>query len=176
MHELKPIWPELLTWHIENLERHRQIADSCRIPAFSDVARRRLFDLLQDELACDLIEVAARIGNFGDAREIRSNRSAVAKLLRKDGARQPRGRRPTYGLPELVAKLTPFLLRFGVPLGVGEGSPLVKVLRDIAKEMGVSGDPRDELRRLKRTQRKIVESTKKALGEALARGLSHLAT
>jgi hypothetical protein len=176
MQELKPVWTGLLAWHIENLESRRQIADSCRIPVFPNALRRRLLDLLRDDLSCDLIEVAARIGNFGDAREIRAHRSAVAKLLRKNGARRPRGRRSTYGLPELVAELTPFLLRFGVPLGVGEGSPLVKILREIAKEMGVSGDPRDELRRLKRTQKKTVESAKEALGEALARGLSHFAT
>lgn len=87
----------------------------------------------------------------------------------------PRGKRTAPGLLELVARLTPLLLHFGLPFAKSERSRLVNALRMIAAEVGVSGDPRDELRRLDRLkkiqERRAREAIYEAL-EALARGLA----
>lgn len=74
----------------------------------------------------------------------------------------------------MVEDVTPLLLYFGVPMATGEGSKLVSLLRGIASEFSVRGDPRDELRRLKRLMTKQENATKIAITAAVARGLEPL--
>jgi len=64
----------------------------------------------------------------------------------------------------MVADLTPVLLYFGVPLKSSEGSDLLIALELIAKEVSVEGDPRNEIRRLSKINRKI--NYEKKLGRA----------
>ncbi len=153
MEELEPVSPELLTYYWQHIEEHGRIADGCHIPSFSRELRRDLFALLQNSDAVRLIEVVTRIGNFGDLVGLASLRKAVARRLKAKGVKMPRGKRTAPGLLELVAELTPLLLHFGLPLATSDRSRVVKGLRMIAEEVGVSGDPRDELRRLNKAER-----------------------
>lgn len=152
MFELEPESLELMTYYRANLDRHREIADRCCIPAFSEDLRRDLAVFLPDGEAVRLLEVVTRIGNFSDTQDLASIRRAVSLLHRARGAKMPRGKRTAPGLRELVERLAPVLLFYGVPLATGGRSKLVRALQMIAWELGLSGDPRDELRRLRKIQ------------------------
>lgn len=174
MNKLKPESPELLAYYWQHIEEHGRIADGCRIPRFSDQLRNDLFLLFGDTDVVRLLEVVTRMGNFSDTADLADMRKTVSRLLKAKGIRLARGKRTAPGLQKMVARLAPLLLHFGLPLATSERSRLVIVLRLIADEIGVRGDPRDELRRLTRLQR-VFESNQKQtlrhLAEVFARAL-----
>ena len=172
MGELRPESPTLLAYYWQHLDEHSRIADDCRIPAFSEGLRADLLVLLKDKDAVRLIEVVTRMGDFGNSADFASSRKAVSRLLKTQGVRLPRGKRTAPGLLELVARLAPLLLHFGLPLATNERSPLVNWLRRIADELGVPGDPRDELRRLNRLKKILEGRAFQVLIEAFARGFA----
>ncbi len=174
MGELEPESPKILAYHWQHIDEHGRIADDCRIPRFSVGLRRDLTALLPEDGAVQLIEVVTRLGNFGDSDDLTARRKTVSRLLKARGVKRPRGKRTAPGLLELVASLTPLLLHFGLPLATSERSRLVNALRMIADEVGVSGDPRDELRRLRRIKRSHEQFVRKLVYEALAKGLAPL--
>ena len=75
-------------------------------------------------------------------------------------------------MERLIDRIAPLLVRYGLPVATGEYSKLVHVLRLIASEFNIPGDPRDALRRLQRQHRLQVDHLKRTFYEALARGLS----
>jgi hypothetical protein len=132
MNELKPESPELLAYYWHHIDEHSLIADGCRIPCFSGVLRRDLVSLIGDSEAVRLIEVVTRMGNFSDTADIAEMRKAVSLLLKAKGIRLSQGKRTAPGLLEFVARLTPLMLHFGLPLATSERSKLVRGLQMIA--------------------------------------------
>lgn len=155
MFELDSESPEMMAHYRAKLEIHRDIAASCGIPEFSRDLRRDLAVFLPNKEDLQLVEVVTRLGDFGNTDDLVSMRKEVSRLLKKRGVRLPRGKRTAPGLREFVECVAPVLLALGLPLATGGRSKLVRALQMIAIELDLSGDPRDELRRLKRlkTQR-----------------------
>lgn len=173
--ELEPVFPELLTFYLDNVDEMTRCADVLGVPAFSPLLRKNLGEILRKPEALRHIEAVARHSCHScsyDAKELESSRAAVSKLLRAKGISMPKGKRANPGLVKLVAKLTPLLLFYGVPLATGEGSVLVNALRLIANEAGMRGDPRDELRRLRRLDRQHGGKGYVEFLEAFVRGIS----
>ena len=72
---------------------------------------------------------------------------------------------------KLVSQITPILLYYGLPCRTNDRSRLVLALRSIAKEISLEGDPRDELRRLKKIEIRQANKTRRDSYEAMAKGL-----
>lgn len=175
MFELEPESPELMAYYRGRLEWHRRISDSCCIPEFSKDLRRDLADFLPDNEAVDLVEVVTRIGNFTDADNLSSLRKAVARLHRARGVKMPRGKRTAPGLREFVGCIAPILLFYGVPLATGGRSKLVRALQMIALELDLRGDPRDELRRLKKIRQATSDAQERLAYNLVSLARGHLA-
>ncbi len=84
------------------------------------------------------------------------------------------GKRTAPGLREFVASVTPVLLALKLPLATGERSKLVKALQMIAIELEISGDPRDEIRRLKRQKDALQTVQRRAIEEVFAKARSNI--
>ena len=168
---IEPERHEMVTWYSGRFDKIGRIADECQIPRFSDSLRCELFELLNSREAVQVLEVATRLGNFGNVPEQAAMRKAVSRELKKRGVKAQRGKRTACGLLELVETLSPLFLYFGLPLRTSERSRLVEGLRMIAAEIGVKGDPRDELRRLFRKfqQATIPRSTRQAIRKSDSR-------
>ena len=67
--------------------------------------------------------------------------------------------------------MVPVLLALGLPLAFSERSKIVTVLRLIAEEFDIPGDPRHELRRLKRIDSATSHRSKQAIIQAVLKGL-----
>lgn len=172
MFELRPADAESMAFYLGNLVEYTQCADGLGVPVFSHVLREELRALLADPDALCLVESVTRFSGFNDAEDLESMRKAVSKILRSKGTRLPKGKRADHGLVELVGRLTPLLLFYGMPLATNERSVLVRALRLIADEVGVRGDPRDELRRRRRLERQHAGKGYAEFLEAVARGIS----
>lgn len=174
MFQMKPISPELLEFYRTRHSEIQRVSDALGHLRFSSLLRRELERELKTREAVSLLETVARLGGYHDHREHARSRAAVSRLLRRDGYRQPRGKRPAPELVEFVEDVAPLLLYFGVPPATGEGAKLVTLLRRIAAELSVRGDPRDELRRANRRLREQRETTMRVIHEAVIRGLEPL--
>lgn len=165
---------------------------------FSDDLREFLRKHLKQSELIDLIEVACWIGNFHSWKNERARllrlgfgddvlkaakshesmrgpgavREPVKKLLIRRGIHLPRGKRPDPNLETLVSRITPALMYAGIPLATGDNSKLVVILREIAEKLGVKGDPREELRRVLRLEKRLSARAIVELSEAFARGVS----
>lgn len=174
MSALKPESAELITYYADHVDAYRQIADSLRIPKFSNVDIKELTDLLGSKVAALMVEAVTRLGNYGDPQDHASRRAAVSKQLKAKGIRLPRGKRPMPGMTELVSDISPILIYYGIAPATGEGSPLVHALRTIALAVSISGDPREELRRVRREDAVRLRQQRAAIYEAVAKGLQSL--
>ena len=108
------------------------------------------------------------MGNYGDAEDHKDMRRAVLKLLRKDGTKQSRGKRPAPNLEAFVESMVPLFLHFGCPLSAAENSALVRGLRILATAMGIDQDPRNEVRRLLILDRKLSREMREKLKRMVA--------
>lgn len=90
-------------------------------------------------------------------------------MARRTGTRMHGvGKRSAPELETMVSDLAPVLLRLGLPLGCGENSRLVVVLRDIGRALGIDGDPRAVLRRLrKQYMHRVAETDTLVIGAAI---------
>lgn len=165
---------EIVAHHRKNATEYSRIADGLSIPHFSCEFRENLCKLLGGGDNVSLFEAVSRIGNYGDSEDFAALRKAVSRLLRERGVRLPRGKRPKPGLQELVKGLTPLLLHMGLPLASSERSRLVVVLRGVAEDMEVQGDPRDTLRSLIKIERETHAASQKALQEMFLNALQLL--
>lgn len=170
----RPINPRLLRHYAERRDAYNGVADALGVPRFSESLRHELVSALHDADAVSLVEAVARVGDYVNPRELSRQKVAVSRLLKRDGVRLPRGKRPAPELEALVSDLAPLFLHYGIPLATGERSKLVTLLRSVASELGVRGDPRDELRRLGRLAKAQTEATRRMIYAALAEGLKPL--
>lgn len=171
--DLQPADPK----YIQHLQEHRPIyliqCDALFIPIFSHVLRDELQAFL-GLAEIQLIESLVRLHDFGNPSEMRIQRDGLRDELRQNGMTQNKGKRPALGLSELVSELTPVLLALGLPLAFSERSKMVTVLRLIAEELQILGDPRHELRRLKRIDSAARHGMKQAILQAVLKGLQPL--
>lgn len=174
MSKLKPTYPKLLQFYVDHSVEFHRLSDELGRVRFSPLLRKSLKEALKNGQGVDLVEAVVRVGGYEDHREIARQRRDVSRSFSRDGIRLPKGKRPAPELEKLVEDIAPLLLHFGVPLATGEGSKLVSLLRLIASECSVRGDPRDELRRVRRLEKEQERAAKKAVLEAVARGLEPL--
>ena len=148
-------------------------AHHLRLFPLSDFFRAEMGVLLGCPVAVEVVASIVRVRNFSAEYDLREHRRGVDEILAKDyGVKAQRGKRPGAGLSELVKEITPVLVYYGLPPTVNERSKLVRALRLMADEVGVIGDPRNELRRLKLMEDRARRNVKQASRRALALGLS----
>lgn len=170
---LKPCDSDTLAFYRARVAEYIEIADALGVPAFSKTLRADLLKILGDVESVRLVEALTRSGEFGDAERYRSLNASVKVILNRKGIRLPKGKRPAHpGLEPMVRRLAPVLLALGVPRATGEYSQLVGALRSIADEIGITGDPRDLLRRAVQLGRQHEQQGYRALLEAAARGIA----
>ncbi|MDD2948044.1 MAG: hypothetical protein PHV80_04285 [Rugosibacter sp.] len=161
-----------MDFYRSNIQECNDIADGYAIPKFSALYRRDLAKYGFDPQAVDLLEAVTRVGNFNNTARYQAERKNRARLLfTTNGEKQRRGKRTRPGMLEFVAELTPKLLFYGVPFKTGGRSRLVTVLQIIASEIGLDGDPRDELRRLKKLDLSQRAAMRARFYEILADGI-----
>lgn len=144
---LEPECVEMMAHYFEHQSAYAAIADRLAIAKFTPATMAELKDTIGSEAAL-LVEAVTRLKNFGDANDLANMKRDVVERLQKRGIRLPVGKKPQIGLEKLVSCLSPVLVYFGVPSASSERSRLVVILRLIAQDMGVPGDPRGEVRRL----------------------------
>ncbi len=172
MYELSPLDEDSIEFYRCNADDWAQLADAVSVSRFSDFTRHELKSMIGPEGAY-LVEVLARIRNYSDEVNLQSLDRAVSRRLRVRGLARSKGKRSRHGLRAIVGDLTPIFLYFGLPMASSERSKLVMALRTVAEEIGIHGDPRDELRRLLRVKRE--EKSPDGYGvllEAFARGIA----
>jgi len=172
MNSLKAESPEIVAHYLAHEVEYSEISDALSIPRFSLDLMREISEILCSEGNARLVEAVSRLGDYGNASDHADMRKAVSKLLRKKGVKLPRGKRTKPELKNLVDRLTPLLLFFGLQPESNENSHLVEILRRIAQEFDVSGDPRDTLRSKIKTARIHQQNTQNVVFEAIRRGLS----
>lgn len=150
MFELSPAFADSVAFYRKNLPEFEALSAGLSRRTFSNELQRQLKAALKDDEPVRLIEGVVQVFCVHEPRDRLSHKKAVAKLLRAWGVPLRRGKRAGDELVTLVSKVAPLLLFFGLPLATNERSKLVVVLRMLADELEIKGDPRDELRRLKR--------------------------
>lgn len=176
MFELMPASSVLIAHYQDNMSYHSQLAEKLSIAKFGIQSRNDLKALLKKDDAINLVESVVRIQNYSDLKDLDEMRKAVSKLLKNDGVSLPRGKRTKVGMLEMMAGVAPILLYIGLPCAFSERSKLVLALRIIAEDLGLEGDPRDELRRLKKVKALHERAARKAVLEAVKKGLQPLLT
>jgi len=172
MFELSPADEESMQFYRCNADSWARLADDASVRRFSEFTRNELRVMIGSEGAY-LVEVLARIKNYSDEVNLHSLDRAVSRRLRTKGLALPKGKRTRPGIRGIVGDLTRVLLYFGIPMASSERSKLVIALRAIADEIGIRGDPRDELRRLLRAKRANgTPNGRRLLLDAFAQGIA----
>lgn len=151
---LSPISDDVLALYDRSLdEGFEYLLDRLSVPRLSRILLKDLEKMLGSREGAKMVAFAVRFHQLHDEREHVEMRSTVLRLLKKDGVRLTRGKRTHPRLQELVEMIAPLLVYYGLPLSVAERSRLVRALQWIAIECDIPGDPRDELKRLRRIDR-----------------------
>lgn len=153
---------------------HEEVADPLGVPRFSPLLLKEIAEKLNNPEAAEILHIAVRIGNFGDRKEHERLRRDVNKLMKNDGYTSPVGKRVTPGLDEFVDWMVPLLLHYGVKFSTSEASRMVSLLQRMADEIGLTADPRNELRRRRRQHLEIQAGLEVAILAAVRRGLEPL--
>ena len=172
MFELKPESRAMMAHYRKNAGKYDQIATALSIPSFSSESLSALGKLLGGLDAARTVESVVRIKNYSDSKDLSDLQKAVSKLLKKDGINLPRGKRTKPSMRAMVGDVTPILLYFGLPCATSERSRLVIALRVIAEDIRIDGDPRDELRRLKKVKSLNERVAFEVVREAMIKGLA----
>lgn len=141
------------------------------LSGFSPLCRKDLARLLASPEAIRLLEARCALSRYGARLEHEENRAASLRLLHRRGVRLDKGKKPHPAMVALVEGLVPILLAHGVRFASGDNARMVLILRRIAAELDVSGDPRDELRRQVRIDRALRESTRRLAVEIIREAL-----
>lgn len=172
MFELEPARAKKIAFYREHMAEYDRISDALSYPRFTSYCLDELTRIVRNNEAAGLIQAVVRIENYTDQSEHQSIQRAVKRLLRVEhGMRLPRGKRPRPGMVKLVSHVAPILLFYGLPCRTNETSRLVMALRFVAEEIKLDGDPRDELRRLKRQQTRRTNETRRIVFSAFAEAL-----
>lgn len=173
MNPLNPEGEEVIAFYRERQAELWELADEFGVPTLGPEIRRDLGEIVGAENV-QLVETIARFGSYGDSAEMSRARNALSKELKRQGFPTKPGKRTAPGLQELVEDLTPVLRYFGIPLSLSEHSPLVNALRHLAEGMDVPGDPRNELRKLRRIDEELTKAQVQAIRAGVKNGLASL--
>ena len=142
---------------------------------FSPLCRKDLARVPLPLEAVRLLEAECALGMFGDGREHKDLRAATLRVLKRRGVSLTRGKKPSPAMVAMVGGLAPILLAYGIPLASGDNARMVTVLRRIAAELAMCGDPRDELRRLVRAERARAAHVERFVSNAIRAALTDIA-
>ncbi|WP_101102040.1 hypothetical protein [Macromonas bipunctata] len=172
----KPESHEMVAFYRQQIAEqfHERIADPLGVPRFSPLLMAEIAKKLKNPEAAEILHVAVRMGNFGNRKEHELQRRDVKKLMDKAGHTSTVGKRVTPGLDEFVDCVVPLLLHYGVKFSTSETSRMVNLLDLMAKEIGLTADPRNELRRRRREQLEINARLVTTIKAAVWRGLEPL--
>lgn len=172
MNELRPASEEAMAFDWANLFEYERICKSLRYPGYSPETLSDLALILRSHKAARLVLSCVRMGDYGNESYYWANRRAVTEVLLQWGVPRPMGKRPRPGFSEFVNRAAPMLIYFGLQPSASERSNLVRALRVIADGLGIPGDPREEVRRLKKQEAKQQVAANQILFSAFAEGLS----
>lgn len=172
MFELHPASEEEMAFDWANLFEYERICKGLRLPGYSPETLSELALILRNHKAARLVLSCVRMGDYGNESLYWANRRAVTEILLKRGVPRPMGKRPRPGFSEFVKRAAPMLIYFGLQPSASERSNLVRALRVIADGLGIPGDPREEVRRLKKQEAKQRAVTRQIVWAAFAEGLS----
>jgi hypothetical protein len=147
----------------------RKVRDEFRPALFSRALKADLKMLVRSVEAVELIEAECFLGNYLEPWELISIKAKARKLLRKRGVRMPRGKQPNPVKADMVERVCRVFLTYGVRLASGEHSPVVNALRLIASELRIDGDPRDDLRRMIKSEERQSAHAKAVIEQAIAK-------
>lgn len=173
MNLLDPEYESMMAFYRKRQEELTQLADAFAVPTLGKEVRNELAKLIGRENV-PLLESIARCGCYGDTQEMLRARNALAEEMKRHGHLPKRGKRTAPGLKEMVEDLTPVLRYFGLPFSSSGSGSLVIALSFIGDGMGVTGDPRNELRRLERLNKDSKKLELLAIREAVKKGLASL--
>lgn len=146
--------------------------DTEGLALFSALCRKDLRQLLRSDEAVRFIEARCTIGNYADLNDHARHQYAVGRRLKRDGIQRPRGKRAPPHLVALVEDVAPILVAYGVRSASGDNARMVLILRRIAGELWKEEvDPRGEMRRVLRREKKQRELAESLAIEAFVRGL-----
>lgn len=167
---------EMLTFYRQQIaeQYHERIADPLGVPRFSPPLLKEIAKKLKNPEAAEVLHVAVRMGQFGNRQEHERQRRAVKELMDKAGHTSRVGKRVTPGLDEFVDWMVPLLLHYGVKFSTSEASRMVSLLQRMADEIGLTADPRNELRRRRRQHLETQAGLEVAILAAVRRGLEPL--
>lgn len=118
-------------------------------PLFSDELRSTLVEQLGlYKSSIRRLEAQCQLVDYADKAAHNRMRREVHRRLRRSGCAPRAGKRFAANLETFVEDLIPLLQLAMVPIKAGENSRAVNILRAIARDIGVEGDPRGKLRRL----------------------------
>ncbi len=161
-----------IAYHRQNLTEYEQDSDVLRHPKFSPETLAELACILDNKEAARLVLTCVRLGDYGNSSEYWVRRYEVGKLLRLRGIPRRKGKRPKPGFSEFVEATAPMLIYFGLRPSTSERARLVRALRVIGDGLGISGDPREELRRQARIDRRNAEAARKVIDSIFAEALA----
>ena len=167
-----PASEAVIEYHRQNLAEFERVSDVLKHPKFSPETLAELASILNNKEAARLVLSRVRLGNYDNSSEYWVRRYEVGKLLKLRGIPRRKGKRPKPGFSEFVEATAPMLIYFGLRPSTSERARLVRALRVIGDGLGISGDPREELRRQVRIDRRNAEAERKVLYSIFAEALA----
>ena len=161
---VKPASYQAIAFLWKNQTEYDRLTNALSVTRFSGTTIEALNNMIGPGAAL-LVESVARIDNYSDPDDCAYMKRELSKLLGESGVHLPPGKRPNKKLEELVEKLAPILIFFNIPSSSSERSRLVVLLRHIACDFDIPGDPRDALRRLLRLQAQSEKNSREAAVE-----------
>lgn len=141
------------------------------ISLFSELCRLDLARLMGSRAAVALLEAQCTIGEYSDVAKHQVTAAAVARILRRSGVKLGRGKRTNRALEAFTRSVAEVAVSQGVKPATGDNSRMVTILRRIAAELEIPGDPRDELRRIARIDKRASGFAYQLVLEAARRGV-----
>lgn len=171
MRIFSPASEEMMAFYLSRQTLFEECSDALRYPKYSHAGLTELGVILKNSQAARFVLNIARFGDYSNTSDYWVRRRAVTEILQLKGIRMGKGKRPKPGFSEFVETVTPVLIAFGLKPSISDRSKLVRALRLMADEFGIQGDPREELRRVKKIERRAEIAACTAVWEAIQEGM-----
>lgn len=130
-----------------------------------------LRQLIGDTQAVALVAAYCSLYEYGNRQRHADELTQAMTTLRRSGCRFRRGKRTRPEMDGFVSDVVGVALAYGVPLATGDNSRMVRILRCVAGDIGLRGDPRTELRCKVREDGKSRAATRRLIFERFAEAL-----